>query len=453
MGHGNEQPRSKEPKSAGLKQEKDNLQNVDTTSQLDLRTPWEWLSLAGGVFILLVTGLPVGIVVCTAMLWEAIDRGFNGGFVNSGKELTGPLFQKLIPSVTKATQGFNEQFVKRPQDAYMINCMFLLGFIVPIMFFGCAWHVYTTGAVNLWLVYAYHVVRIGPFFQNFAYTYTLCHKEGHSRSGLFKEPYNSVPMLRNWFNWWVGMFYGVLPATFAYGHSINHHKYNNGPNDIISTADKPRDSFVNWVAYLPRYYTYAVNISTIKQFVMEGNWKVVWKVFLGSIWFFAWLALCAKFLGPVFAVAYVFFPFCEASILLAAVNWSWHCFLEPGNPENEFVQSITILDGRVNVLNEDAHVVHHQYPGGHWTDHPGYMDKHWADYAENSASVFRNTHAFEIFGMSVARNYDDLARKYVDLKGERDAKLLSHEERVDLMKQRLRSCWWGPRVDNAAKKD
>ena len=33
-------------------------------------------------------------------------------------------------------------------------------------------------------------------------------------------------------------------------------------------------------------------------------------------------------------------------------------------------QAITILNGTINVLNEDAHVVHHQYPGTHWTNHP-----------------------------------------------------------------------------------
>ena len=43
---------------------------------------------------------------------------------------------------------------------------------------------------------------------------------------------------RNSFNWWIGLFYGVLPSSFACGHSINHHKYNNGPLDVVSTSDK-----------------------------------------------------------------------------------------------------------------------------------------------------------------------------------------------------------------------
>ncbi len=56
----------------------------------------------------------------------------------------------------------------------------------------------------------------------------MCHKEGHSKIGIFKNK-----RLNNVFNWWIGLFYGVMPSSFANGHSINHHKYNNGPNDVI----------------------------------------------------------------------------------------------------------------------------------------------------------------------------------------------------------------------------
>ena len=192
---------------------------------------------------------------------------------------------------------------------------------------------------------------------------------------------------------------------------------------------------------------YAVNISTIHQFASEGNWKVVYKVVLGSVWFLAWVFLIGMAIGWTFAVAYVAFPFFEAALLLAAVNWSWHAFLDPSNPENEYVQSVTILDGCINVLNEDSHVVHHQYPGAHWTEHPKHQDKGWDKYIDNRASVFRKTHAFEIFGMSVARDYDALAKKFVDIKGEKEGCPMSHSEKVELMKERLRGCWWGPRVE------
>ena len=51
-------------------------------------------------------------------------------------------------------------------------------------------------------------------------------------------------------------------------------------------------------------------------------------------------------------------------------------------------QSITILHGPINVLNEDAHVVHHQYPGAHWTQHPDLMRKHTKAYNGGLGSIF-----------------------------------------------------------------
>jgi hypothetical protein len=406
----------------------------------------EWLFFFTGITILLVLALPVGSVLLSAMVWEALDRGWDGGFTESGKELTGFLCARVGPAVTRFTQKFNERFVKKPEDAYMINSMVFHGFVVPAMFLGCAWRVHNTGRVELWLMYVYHVLRIGPFFMNFAFVYTLCHKEGHSRTGLFRGPYNNF-IMRSWYNWYVGMFYGVLPATFAYGHSINHHRYNNGPKDVVTTSDKPRDSLINWIAYLPRWFLYASNISCIITFAREDNMRVVNKVLTGTVYTFVWVAVVAWKMGWLFAIGYLVFPFFEAGILLAAVNWSWHCFIDPAEVENEYVQSITIFGGSVNVLNEDAHVVHHQYPGAHWSDHPKHVDKHWDAYRENKGSVFRDTHAFEIFGMAVTQNYDGLAEKFVDLHGEATGKPMTHAQRVDLIKSRLRACWWGPRAD------
>jgi len=426
--------------------EKARLDN-STMLTLDFRTPVEWLSFFVGLLIVLVCAVPVGGVILSAMIWEALDRGWDGGLVDSGKELSGFLCARAVPAFNCFTQKFNERFVKKREDAYMVNTMLLYGVLIPSLFFACAWRVHQVRSVELWLVYVYHVLRIGPFFMNFAFVYALCHKEGHARVGLFAAPYNNFTIFRCWFNWWAGMFYGVLPASFAYGHTINHHKYNNGPLDVVTTADKPRDSLVNFIAFLPRWFLYACNFSCIIQFASEGNFNVVFKVIWGTVYFLIWLGIWAHYLGWYFAMAYLVFPFLEAGILLAAVNWSWHSMIDPEDPENEFVQALTLLDGPVNVLNEDAHVVHHQYPGAHWTDHPGLVEKHWQSYDGFRGSVFRHTHTFEVFGMSIARDYDKLAEKFVDLYGERTGNPLSFEQRKDLIKARLRACWWGPRAD------
>lgn len=420
------------------------LVRADSSPSLaDLRGVKEYFQLLIGVCMALALGPLVGVVVGMAMLWEAIDRGFAGGFVQSGKELSGFLCARAMPWITRTTTGFNKRFVKRAEDAFMVNCAIGYGVLVPAFFCFCFWHQMNNG-FNVGLFLLYHVCRIGPYFMNFAYVYTLCHKEGHSRIGLWRGCYNNFVM-KNWFNWWVGLFYGVIPSSFAYGHSINHHRYNNGPKDVVTTSDKPRDNWICFLCYLPRWIMYAGNVSTIIQFVKEGNAKITRHMVYGSIWYYSWVGYWA-YHYPVFAACYVFFPFFENVMLLACVNWSWHSFMNPLDPEDEYVQSITILDGPINVLNEDFHVVHHQYPGGHWTAHPGYLKKHWDSYYDRQGSVFKGTHAFEIFAMLLVRDWDALAERFQDLKGRRAGQEMSHEEKIAVLKSRARACWWGPRA-------
>ena len=62
---------------------------------------------------MLVMGPIVVLVVGSAVLWEACDRGFDGGLIRSGKEQTGLLLGRVAPWVNKVTHNFNKQFVKR----------------------------------------------------------------------------------------------------------------------------------------------------------------------------------------------------------------------------------------------------------------------------------------------------------------------------------------------------
>ena len=128
---------------------------------------------------------------------------------------------------------------------------------------------------------------------------------------------------------------------------------------------------------------------------------------LGSLYFWTWYG-AFHFVDPLFAFAYLMFPFWENVLLLAAVNWSWHAFNNPKDPEDEYVGSLTILDGCINVLNEDSHVVHHQYPGAHWTDHPRLTDKHWDAYAEHQATIFRKVSSARMTTPIFFERSDDL---------------------------------------------
>jgi len=163
---------------------------------------------------------------------------------------------------------------------------------------------------------------------------------------------------------------------------------------------------------------------------------------------------------------YLIYPFLEQCVMLSGINWVWHAFLDPHDVENEYVASITILGGTINVLNEDSHVVHHQYPGMHWTSHPKLLTRHMAKYEESVGSVFYGTHTFEVLALILMADYEKLADRFVGRMPEnadpelfhngfhdkgkvaRPVCAVSHAEAVELIKTRLRVCWWGPRANH-----
>jgi len=412
----------------------------------------------------------IGMNVGTTVLWEAIDRGFKGGLVESNNELTGLLMGRFIPWFERVTKPFNSKLVKNPEDAFLVNLAVFMCLGLPLLLstFGRLHLQYGSSTMQaLLLCYIYHVIRLGPMFMNFAYVYAVCHKEGHAaaaRNGLFRPPLDRRGPFRFIFNWWVGLYFGVLPSTFAIGHSINHHKYNNGPADVITTSDRPRDDWRCFIAYIPRFGLYASNVSTTWQFCQEGMYKTAFNTILGSLYYLVFVGLVARAVSPWFSFAYIVYPFLEQTVLLSGVNWVWHAFLDPDDVENEYVASITILGGTINVLNEDSHVVHHQYPGMHWTTHPRLLTKHHSQYEKARGSVFYGTHTFEMLALILMADYDKMADRFVGRMPEnaeaelfhdgfhdkdkfaRPQCLIPHAEAAELIKTRLRFCWWGPRV-------
>lgn len=156
-------------------------------------------------------------------------------------------------------------------------------------------------------------------------------------------------------------------------------------------------------------------------------------------WFFIFSCLSLSGYNYKFIFFYLIYPMFEGMIFLAMVNWSWHSFIDPNNFENEYVSSLTIFDGPSNVLNEDYHVVHHQYPAYHWSFHPNLFLKHKQEYIDNKASVFKQTHAVQIFYFGVTRQYHKIAKKYHK---QFLPKNITQKELIQLIKIRLRTTFY-----------
>ena len=196
----------------------------------------------------------------------------------------------------------------------------------------------------------------------FAIVAVLAHKEGHHHeSGLYI--YNTI-FLNKFFEYLVGIFYGIIPTIFSFSHRKIHHIYNGGHGDTISIYDCDRTNIFHFVWYLTRFLLYSMNISNIAYVLYRnicGEMRI--KIFLGSIYYY--LILCIYlYINPILALNVIIIPLLITNFFFASFNWSWHGFLEEN--KNIYVSNTTILTGNNNFWGEDYHVQHHVNPLDDW---------------------------------------------------------------------------------------
>lgn len=426
-----------DPKRSKYNRATKNTSNNNITTISEHGQPYtfaRWLEFFVGSVIFFV---PLPLVVCQIVcctLWEGLD-------------------QMTLKLSDKATH-FNEwcdrnlpykKFVVHPRDTFMVNTTIWLAGFLPAYFLVEAYvQAQSLAAGNgflWWRAAIYNVVRIGPMYRNFMYVYVLCHKEAHCFGKLFSEPYRNYMGLQFVYNYFIGFFHGVIPGPFTESHIYNHHKYDNDSDDVYSTGAYPRDSFKQYLRYVYIWFLYALNISSIHKFYSEGMMDKTVRCMAGCLYYVFGLCLCSKFISPLFALMYVWYPLVEANILLSAVNYTWHAFIDPDNHDNDYVNSTTILDAMNFTLDEEYHVVHHQYSGVHWSKNQELYERHIEDYKKCTATVFRGTNIFVIWGMVVNKDYDGLCDHFVQYE-EDESKRLSREELRELLKARLRCTTW-----------
>jgi hypothetical protein len=70
----------------------------------------------------------------------------------------------------------------------------------PLLLLAWAYSRYRQHGLELWVIYAYHVLRMGPRFRFFAWFHVMAHKEGHDYNGFFKGPLSLIN--HSWITWY-----------------------------------------------------------------------------------------------------------------------------------------------------------------------------------------------------------------------------------------------------------
>jgi len=337
-------------------------------------------------------------------------------------------FRERIPELVRSvSRPLAKLTMRDPRNHSYLPWMALGGIMTPILFFW-ALNRHAQYGLEFTTLVIYHLIRVGPRLQLFAHIHTLTHKEGHAHRGFFQGPFRFLNCLTEW---WVGPFYGVVPWNYYIAHMKIHHRWHNDVDDVHTNLDLERTNPLSFFLYVPRFTLYWTGLSPLALFIKRGEWSLIAKLLYGMVAYYGVAALLFWW-SPVFCLVYWLFPHMEACVLLCAISYLWHAFVEESDPGNQYVNSVTILDGHDNVWNEDFHVVHHHAPNTHWTDAPAHFEANKDKYASVTATIFRNTEEGKLLQWLFERNWDSMAEHFVDLNGK-----LTHEEKRALIVRRL----------------
>jgi len=272
------------------------------------------------------------------------------------------------------------------------------------------------------------LIRLGPRYRFFAWSHTLVHKEAHEH-GFFCGYFRQFGLL----NWWSTMFYGVFPNSYNVGHLKIHHRYDSNFGDVITTYDLDRTDPISFLIYVPRFLLYWVNLSSLVFFSSRKHFSLRFctELIAGIVYYLTWTFFIWKWTSFEFLISFWLYPLAEAGIFLAGISYVWHAFINPQDSTDPYVGSLTILNGRENLWNEDYHVAHHNAPQLHWSEYEDHYKSNINNFRQQ-ASIFRDTEEGEILILFMSMNWDKLADKFVDL-----SEKMSHNEKKQVLLHRL----------------
>lgn len=322
-----------------------------------------------------------------------------------------------------AFDRFFLRLIKDPRDLpFMYLCLQITLIIIP---FAIA--LFVPGVFRWWLALIYLFVTLNLFLDRFI---LMLHNTSHR--SLFKRKYK---FFNHYVPWVIGPFFGETPETYYAHHIGMHHPENNMPEDLSSTMQYQRDSFFDFVRYHLRFF-FGILFELTVYMRERGRFKLIRRMLWGEVGFYVVVA-GLLFVNWQAAVTVFVIPFCFTRLMMMAGNWGQHAFLDHDTPENCYRNSITCINCRYNrrAFNDGYHISHHLKPNRHWTDHPLEFEENIATYAKEGAIVFEGIDFFMVWFFLMFKNYNKLAKHYVQLDPENP---LSREEIIALLKERTR---------------
>ena len=287
-----------------------------------------------------------------------------------------------------------------------------------------------SGLLTGWMFWAFSLIYIVVGAKFFIGPFTLMlHNTSHRR--FFKRKYEVGNLFLPWV---IGPFFGQSPETYFSHHIGMHHSENNLEDDKSSTMYYQRDSLRGFLKYYGEFITRGL-IELTNYFRSKNKTKFMVKCIRGELTFVIFATLMCFVSWKATLVVFIL-PFFLSRFGMMAGNWGQHAFISPGNPANNYQNSITCVNHIYNKMcfNDGYHIGHHLKPHMHWTDMSVDFQKNQQKYADNDAIVFEDVDFFGVWLLLMRKRYDKLADHFVNI-GNR---YKSDDEVISMLKERTR---------------
>ncbi len=328
-------------------------------------------------------------------------------------EITDPTAQ---PAARSALDRFAARFLNEERDIVFVR----LAALQTLLVLPLAAALYALPrpswllAIPYWLLV--FAIFLGPYI-------LMLHNVSHRK--LFQSRYD-------WMNGYIpnvlGPFFGESPGTYFAHHVGMHHPENNLEDDLSSTMEYQRDSFIDFMRYFLRFFFFGL-IELSFYFYQHKRYQLMRKALFGELGYLVVvIALACWNLRATLIVFLV--PFVLARFLMMAGNWGQHAFIDLADPGNCYRNSITCINVGYNkkCFNDGYHIGHHLKATRHWTDLPVEFRENLDRYAAEGALVFRGVDFFAVWFLLMLKRYDWLARRLVALEQtpRTEAELIAH---------------------------
>jgi len=327
-----------------------------------------------------------------------------------------PVYQKFDKSPT--IRAFAARWIyekEKHTDFFATQALFLMSASVQLA--AVFYYQIQYGSLPWSVVYAYNFAWIGLGGRGMGAAYSMSHKEGHFN--LYRPWIKNT--VGNFFENWVGVFYGNIPYNFTTTHISLHHRLDAGRGDTLYNWDIPRGCVPSFMLYLVRGLAHCAGFGGLLQFYLSprkrDNTVCFRKLAFGCFmfWVVTPAAICSV-LDSSFYFWIVVQPLFCMTFFLSIINHGFHGFVafDENKEHMKSVTSTTMVGSLDDYFGEDDHMAHHHHVGVYYKDLPVHQRKQVLNWSSQHASVFQGLDVFTFAVCVVMKAWPVLAARYMD---------------------------------------